>query len=133
MHGLLSKFTQSAKKIFRHLLHQAIWNSFVLYIKQGGSMKLIDYRVDLFEGLIKRYKTNEFINKSIGKNLNILRLMVRHFPSYVEATIKNKHTSYRCAVCANTFDENGRRKRDTNAKVVILACVQLPALKFTIL
>lgn len=99
------------KKIFRHLLDQAVWNSFVLYKKDGGSMKLVDFRVELFEGLIKRYKTNDYVSKSVGKIPNILRLTERHFPSYVEATPKNKRNSRRCAVCANTFDENGRRKR----------------------
>ena len=100
------------KKIFRHILDQAVWNAFVLYKKDGGSMRQVDFRLNLFEGLIKRYRSNDTISGHPGKNsTNILRLTERHFPSYVKPTAKNKHPTRRCAVCANSFDENGRRKR----------------------
>lgn len=92
--------------------------------------------LNYLKAYLKRYKTNEFVNKNIGKNLNILRLTEKHLPSYVKATAKNKHSSRRCAVCANNFDEMAEenlKKPDTNAQIVILVCVQLPALKFTTL
>ncbi|CAL1272717.1 unnamed protein product [Larinioides sclopetarius] len=40
------------KKIFRHLLNQAVWNSFVIYKKNGGSLNHIRFRMKLVERLI---------------------------------------------------------------------------------
>lgn len=41
------------KKIFRHLIDEATFNSFVLYQKDGGKMSHLDYRLALIESFKK--------------------------------------------------------------------------------
>ncbi|KAH7948954.1 hypothetical protein HPB49_003629 [Dermacentor silvarum] len=43
------------KKIFRHLIDEATFNSFVLYQKDGGKMSHLDYRLALIEAILTRY------------------------------------------------------------------------------
>ncbi|GBN29492.1 PiggyBac transposable element-derived protein 4 [Araneus ventricosus] len=42
-------------KIFRQILNQSVWNSFVLYKKNGGIMSHLDFRLQLVEELAKIY------------------------------------------------------------------------------
>lgn len=103
------------KKVFRHLLDMAVWNSYVLYKKDGGKIRHVDFRLQLFEGLVKKYTTNECkaSNRVVGNELSVMRLSGRHwhFPTYVKATPKNKNPCRRCAVCSQQFEQNGKRKR----------------------
>ena len=99
------------KKLFRHLLDMVIWNSFCLYQKNGGKVKHLEFRMKLFEGLIKCNLDEHTRHKSVGRNPNILRLNARHFPSIVAPTQKQKNPCRRCVVCSNIVDKNGKRKR----------------------
>ncbi|GBL99483.1 PiggyBac transposable element-derived protein 4 [Araneus ventricosus] len=68
------------KKIFRHLLDQAVWNAFVLYTKNGGDLKHVAFRMKLIERLCEegRGLPSSKVPKSIE---NVARLTGRHFPS----------------------------------------------------
>lgn len=100
------------KKIFRHLLDQVVWNSFVLYQKQGGILKHLDFRIQLIENLVKDNHDIKVVHKSLGKNPgSVLRLNGRHFPSTVTPTERKSNPCRRCVVCSNTFIEQGKRKR----------------------
>lgn len=100
------------KKIFRHLLDQVVWNSFVLYQKKGGPLKHLDFRMQLIENLVKNNYEIKLIHKNLGKNPgSVLRLSGRHFPSTVPPTERNPKPRRRCVVCANSFGEDGKRKR----------------------
>ena len=62
-------------------------------------MRQVDFRLHLFGGLIKRYKSNDTISEHLGKNsTNILQLIERHFPNNVKSTAKNKHFTRHCIV-----------------------------------
>ena len=41
------------KKIFRHLINQSVWNSYVIHKKKGGGISHIDFRMKLIERLIE--------------------------------------------------------------------------------
>lgn len=99
------------KKLFRHLLNQVVWNSFILHKIHGGALKHLDFRVQLFEGLIKHNLMDYRPQKSMGKTPGILRLNARHFPSPVTPTACKEKPTRRCVVCSNNMDENGKRKR----------------------
>ena len=100
------------KKLFRHLLDQVIWNSFVLYQKTGGTLRHLEFRMKLVEGLVQSNKEPNVSHKNLGKNPgSILRLTARHFPSNVPSTEQKTNRTRRCVVCSNIVDENGKRKR----------------------
>ncbi|XP_035225123.1 piggyBac transposable element-derived protein 4-like [Stegodyphus dumicola] len=48
------------KKIFRHLLDQAVWNAFVIYTKCGGLNRHLEFRLRLIERLIEEHLTQLF-------------------------------------------------------------------------
>ncbi|GBN19478.1 PiggyBac transposable element-derived protein 4 [Araneus ventricosus] len=55
-------------KIFRQILNQSVWNSFVLYKKNGGTMSHLDFRLQLVEELAKIYGES----KHSSQNLHLL-------------------------------------------------------------
>lgn len=102
------------KKIFRHLLNQAVWNSFVIYKKNGGRFNHIGFRMKLVERLIEEGGTNQGVRSSINpkESENVVRLIGRHFPSYVESDASKKRKSVRkCVVCCLATNDNGKRIR----------------------
>lgn len=63
------------QKLFRHLLNECIWNSFVLYKIQGGEMTHLEFRLTLIERLIEENRGEGKHNiKRSGKNHNLMRL-----------------------------------------------------------
>ena len=100
------------KKLFRHMLDQVIWNSFVLYQKNGGALRQLDFRLKLVEGLIKNNKEITVLRNILGKSQSsIFRLSARHFPSLVPRTEGKVYPTRRCVVCSSVIEENGKRKR----------------------
>ncbi|GFX97141.1 piggyBac transposable element-derived protein 4 [Trichonephila clavipes] len=97
------------KKIFRHLLNQIVWNSFVIFKKNGGILNHIDFRMKLIERLIEEGGSNSssrnFVSPKISEN--VVRLVGRHFPSYVESDCSKK-TSRKCVVCNLKMNDNGK-------------------------
>ncbi|KAK9751801.1 hypothetical protein QE152_g4754 [Popillia japonica] len=63
--------------MFLHVLDQTIWNSFVLYGKQGGSNSHLKFRLDLVQQIIEKYP-KQTSGRPSGSSLP-LRLIGRHF------------------------------------------------------
>ncbi|GFW79053.1 piggyBac transposable element-derived protein 4 [Trichonephila clavipes] len=81
------------KKIFRHLLNQIVWNSFVIFKKNGGILNHIGFRMNLIERLIEEG------SDSSSRNL-------------VESDCSKKQkTSRKCVVCNLKINDNGKRIR----------------------
>ena len=103
------------KKIFRHLLDQAVWNSFVIFKKNGGSLTHLDFRIRLIERLIE--DSGEIKSALSGgpahrPSENVTRLTERHFPSFVSNSKSSRtHPVRKCVVCATKVNENGKRIR----------------------
>jgi len=100
------------KKVFFHLLDMCIWNAFVLYKKNGGEKKNLEFRSQLVEKLIQNYHSDRNIKKAgRPRSSGILRLTERHFPSFVPPTPKKETPTRYCAVCCAKRDSKGKRKR----------------------
>lgn len=101
------------KKIFFHLLDLALWNSFVLYKKSGGTKLHLDFRLALVNEILKKYH-NEVSSPRIGRpstTPNPLRLSGRHFPEYLPPSGKKINHTRQCAVCSRVRDHMGKKIR----------------------
>jgi hypothetical protein len=110
------------KKIFFHLLELAVWNSFVLYRKNGGGKVHLEYRLELIEQLIEAYHP-DIVSPRVGRPPALphpRRLTERHFPEMIEATEKKAHHSKQCYMCARKRDARGKKIR----KETRYQCVQ---------
>ncbi|GFW55986.1 piggyBac transposable element-derived protein 4 [Trichonephila clavipes] len=101
------------KKIFRHSLYQIVWNSFVIFKENGGILNHIDFRMKLIERLIEEggsdSSSRNFVSSKISEN--VVHLIGRHFPSYVESDCSKKKTSRKCVVCNLKINDKGKRIR----------------------
>lgn len=95
-------------KIFRQILNQSVWNSFVLYKKNGGTMSHLDFRLQLVEELAKIYGESKHSSQNTTSSD---RLNGRHFPSHIQPTQKKKAPTKICIVCSQKFNEKGQRVR----------------------
>ncbi|GBM08918.1 PiggyBac transposable element-derived protein 4 [Araneus ventricosus] len=93
-------------KIFRQILNQSVWNSFVLYKKNGGTMSHLDFRLQLVEELAKIYGESKHSSQNTTSSD---RLTGRHFPSHIEPTQKKKAPTEIYIVCSQKFNEKGQR------------------------
>lgn len=98
------------KKIFFHLLDISVWNSFILYQKNGGRKNNLDFRKTLIEKLITKYHTTKKIGRPSSQP-GPLRLTGRHFPEYVPATMNRSDACRRCVVCCSKKNRNGKKIR----------------------
>ncbi|GBN05768.1 hypothetical protein AVEN_82480-1 [Araneus ventricosus] len=80
------------KKIFRYLLSQAVWNAFVIFKKNGGKMRQVEFRMKLIERLIEVTVCNPSTRRGpfLKSEENVVRLTGRHFPSYVDESESRK-------------------------------------------
>ncbi|XP_055928749.1 piggyBac transposable element-derived protein 4-like [Argiope bruennichi] len=102
------------KKIFRHLLNQVVWNSFIIFKKNGGTLNHVGFRMKLIERLIEEGNTYPDIHNFITPkgSENVARFVGRHFPSYVQKDSTKKRKSVRkCVVCCLQQNDNGKRIR----------------------
>ncbi|GBM99291.1 PiggyBac transposable element-derived protein 4 [Araneus ventricosus] len=95
-------------KIFRQILNQSVWNSFVLYKKNGGTMSHLDFRLQLVEELAKIYGESKHSSQNTTSSD---RLNGRHFPSHIQPTQKKKAPTKICIVCSQKFNEKCQRVR----------------------
>ncbi|GBL73325.1 PiggyBac transposable element-derived protein 4 [Araneus ventricosus] len=95
-------------KIFRQILNQSVWNSFVLYKKNGGTMSHLAFRLQLVEELAKIYGESKHSSQNTTSSD---RLNGRHFPSHIQPTQKKKAPTKICIVCSQKFNEKGQRVR----------------------
>lgn len=101
------------KKIFFHLMEQALWNSYVLYTKNGGSMTHLEYRIKLIEEYVEKYHIPDFSSKGgrPSKTPNPMRLKERHFLKSIPVTGSKSRPTKRCVVCCSKRDGSGKRIR----------------------
>lgn len=117
------------KKIFFHLLDVCIFNSFILYQKNGGKRDNLDYRMCLVERLVESYNSGMSSSKRGRPSAtpSPLRLTERHFPKICPATEKKKNASRMCVVCS----KNKKRKesryecQDCNVGLCIVPCFEI--------
>ncbi|KAG5879586.1 hypothetical protein JTB14_005031 [Gonioctena quinquepunctata] len=72
---------------------RALWNSFVIYKKKGGTQKALQYRSEIIRLMMEKYHHPDFSAKSgcLSNTPNPLRLTERHFPDYIPVTEKKKN------------------------------------------
>lgn len=124
------------KKIFRFLLSQSVYNSYVLYKKNNGTLSHLNFRLQLIERLIEKggMQSSHRYTKTVKTSENVIRLTGRHFPSYVPNTLlKKKNPCRLCKVCAQKMNCNGKRVRretrfeckDCNVGLCAAPCFEL--------
>lgn len=101
------------KKIFFHLLDLALWNSYILYNKSGGTLSNLLYRLSVVEKIMESHHSEEMKPKHgrPSSTMNPLRLTERHFLDYIPATGKKANPTRQCAVCCRVRDANGKKIR----------------------
>ncbi|GFV28956.1 piggyBac transposable element-derived protein 4 [Trichonephila clavipes] len=88
------------KMIFRRLLNQIVWNSFVIFKKNGGILNHIGFRMKLIERLIEEGGSDSSSRNFASPNIseNVVRLVGRHVPSYVESDCSKKNIAEMCGM-----------------------------------
>lgn len=101
------------KKIFFHLLEQALWNAFVLFKKKGGVSSNSKFRENVIKQYLENYHSKEFSSKGGRPSTtpNPLRLTARHFIETIPPTAAKQNTARRCAVCCSKVDARGKKVR----------------------
>lgn len=100
------------KKIFFHLFDQCIWNSYVLYKKNGGSMAQLQFRLELVNEIVIKYHKESMCSKRGRPSFETpLRLTERHFVKFIPPTEKKEKPARKCAVCCKKRDSKGKRVR----------------------
>lgn len=101
------------KKIFFHFFELAIWNSFVLFRKSGGTDSHLDFRLNLIEKLLNKYLPSVDLTTP-GRPASTpqpSRLRERHFPDLISATGSKSNPTKRCILCCNKRDAANKKKR----------------------
>jgi hypothetical protein len=120
------------KKLFWHLLNQAVLNSYILFKKvNGNKLTHLQFRIQLCERIIETYHNTELTPQkgrpSINE-VNPLRLTERHFPSFVPENQQKKTPTRRCKVCCS---KQGIRKesrymcRNCDVALCIVPCFEI--------
>ncbi|GBM70456.1 hypothetical protein AVEN_269906-1 [Araneus ventricosus] len=80
------------REIFRYLLSQAVWNAFVIFKKNGGKIRRVEFRMKLIERLIEVTGCNPSTRRSPfpKSEEKVVRQTGRHFPSYVDESESRK-------------------------------------------
>jgi hypothetical protein len=102
------------KKLFRHIVDQAVFNSHVLHRQMSGKpMRLLDYRVELVnEILLSHFKSELHLSggrRSLSSDL--ARLKERHFPDTIPPTPCKACPTKRCVVCCSKVGPDGKKVR----------------------
>lgn len=100
------------KKIFFHLLDICVWNSFILYQKNGGMKSHLDFRQKLVEEILNEYPVANR-RKSGRPRLQPgpSRLTERHFPEFIPPSEKKSAPTRCCAVCCKKKKDSGKKIR----------------------
>jgi len=102
------------KKLFRHLINQVAFNSFMLYRKLNLNSKVshVDFRIKIIERLLEEYHDPTTIRRPgrhTAQPVNPLRLTSRHFPSFIPGTAGKQAPTRRCRVCCATVGKDGKK------------------------
>ncbi|XP_054715386.1 piggyBac transposable element-derived protein 4-like [Uloborus diversus] len=100
------------KKIFFHLLDLTIWNSFILYKKNDGSLDHLGFRMKLVRNIVERCASNTSRKSTSSKKIeNPLRFTGQHFPHKIPATEKKAEPTRCCVICSSKKKDNGKKIR----------------------
>ncbi|XP_068117048.1 piggyBac transposable element-derived protein 4-like [Hyperolius riggenbachi] len=104
------------KKIFRHLLEQCLWNSYVLFKKYSDQPGIhADFIWKVVESIFVRHQSSPTAARRPGRHgagvVNPERLTARHFVEYVPPTEKKATPSRMCVVCCSKKDSSGKKIR----------------------
>ncbi|XP_068089513.1 piggyBac transposable element-derived protein 4-like [Hyperolius riggenbachi] len=104
------------KKIFRHLVEQCLWNSYVLYKKQNDRpLPHFDYILKVCEEICLQHQQPQTEANRPGRRasyvVNPVRLTGRHFVEHVPPTERKATPTRMCVVCCSKRGPNGKKGR----------------------
>ncbi|XP_068122252.1 piggyBac transposable element-derived protein 4-like [Hyperolius riggenbachi] len=104
------------KKIFRHLVEQCLWNSYVLYKKQNDRpLPHFDYILKVCEEICLQHQQPQSEANRPGRRasyvVNPVRLTGRHFVEHVPPTERKATPTRMCVVCCSKRGPNGKKVR----------------------
>lgn len=101
------------KTIFRHLLDQAMWNSYVVYKKVTETKKsLLDFKLAVVEEIFDKHSSAICSStRSSDTSISSMRLVEKHFASHIPSNPIKKEPRRQCAVCCARKDKNGKKIR----------------------
>ncbi|XP_068129769.1 piggyBac transposable element-derived protein 4-like [Hyperolius riggenbachi] len=103
------------KKIFRHLLEQCLWNSYVLYKQNSDSpVPHHDFIWKLTEAICVKHPPPESAarpGRRASYVVNPTRLSGRHFAEHLPPTALKQAPTRRCVVCCNKKGKDGKKIR----------------------
>ncbi|XP_023210227.1 piggyBac transposable element-derived protein 4-like [Centruroides sculpturatus] len=100
------------KKIFFQLLDISLYNSYVLYTKNGGEKTHLSFRMTIIERIITMYHTETRPSKHGQTRIpSPLRLTEKHFPDFIPPTDKKVAPTRYCVVCCSKRDDKEKKIR----------------------
>ncbi|XP_068122086.1 piggyBac transposable element-derived protein 4-like [Hyperolius riggenbachi] len=104
------------KKIFRHLLEQCLWNSYVLFQKYSDHPgHHADFIWRVVESILMKHHMPSVAVRRPGRRavgvVNPERLTGRHFVEHVPPTAKKAAPTRMCVVCCSKTDDSGKKIR----------------------
>lgn len=103
-------------KIFFHLVEQALWNSYQLYLKCNGKKTAFCYRLEVIRRLVQQNhcSTSSPRRGRPGPIPPPLRLTGRHFPEVIPPTAKKQNPTRQCGMCSRVrTPRNKKIRRET--------------------
>ena len=114
------------KKIFRHLLEQCLWNSYILFLQNSDrhlsrnrAVEHADFQLMLVDRIFTEHLTAENGKKPGRRSLvqgNLERLTGRHFAEYVPPTKRKSEPTRICVVCCSLTRPDGKKVRKETRK-----------------
>ena len=104
------------KKMFHHLINQAVFNSQIIHKALGGTLTPLKFREKLIHDIVVKYPPTHVTTPGrhgrggVNKDTE-LRLVGRHFPAYADDNSEKglKKKSRRCVVCT----KRGNKRKET--------------------
>lgn len=115
----LKKYYQ---KHFRHMVDICCLNSYLLYVKSGGTISRMEFQLRLIENLILKYhKTVVTPSGRPSKSAPPTRINAPHYPSFIPPTEKKQNPCRRCVVCYKNGERRETRYTCTDCNVALCA------------
>lgn len=103
------------KKLFRHLIEQCLWNSYILFKKYvNKNISHADFTWKLVSQILAEYQpsvTPARTGRRCSTVVNPERLLGRHFIDYCPPTAKKPNPTRTCVVCCSKVDGSGKKVR----------------------
>ena len=85
------------KKLAIHFLQLAMLNSFLLFKKDGGRKRFVEFQHDVISVLV--FGQDNEAHHDIPREENVVRLTERHFVEQIPPTDSKQKAQKRCRVC----------------------------------